>query len=483
MAKNKSGGGGNEANEVKAIMTAAKKGDHNFALFRGDTGFVFKAHKTKSMSAMRKAAKDDGATPKGAVGVLKVEGKTAYLTVEDPDSTPANFAKAFRKHLNTLKIKMQVVLKAANGDVIDAASDETDGEATDLSTDSEDVLAKIVVAFEAYKPTLTSSLPNAPDGLKAKIKQAIVFFQKAVSAKSPAKAKQALDAIKTLVSTISDTGAIASNVAAAVDPAKLAALSPKITEWETKATGDPTFLRSAYGQMSKLRGALKSSIALIPPPPNIDELRVMKAKMDDLFYANVDQPPAAHGPECHGPGLTMDNQRDRIEKKVNPRTGAKAKNKVKSASNFTDKASYVEAELYARERALAKITSDGIVPPPKGGRPERLVIEATLLDVLGPDWAKSVQGVERFNLDKAGQVVGSVWEAGSTCKAIYDLLDDGSLRLVTLYPNPKTRAPAPIGATPPPVPAPAPAPTKPAPKRKRRKRNNRRNRSAQGKTT
>ncbi|MCL6285561.1 hypothetical protein M3P21_18685 [Ruegeria sp. 2012CJ41-6] len=433
-----------EAKEAATIIAAARKIRHNFALFHGKDDLIFKAHKSKNKSACRKMAKDDGAGAKGAVGALEVDGKIANLIVEDPDSTPANFAKTFRKYLSARGLKMQVRLLSEEGDVIDDGEEEAEEAASDappeLGDDIEQVLEKIAARFDAMKTPLVRSLNSAPTEYRDKIVKAVELYKKAMKAKSPDTALKALAAVNKLVMATPSPVRITDRLSrAGDDPEALGKLDSMVKTCAAQVTSDPAFMDRAFPEMRDMRKALKTAMNKKPPPSNLAELKAMKEALDTMFFDHVDKPPRAHGPECHGPGLTIPQQEDRILKKKNPRTGQKFKGKpVHKASNFLDKAAFVESQMALRTQALDHIDDNGIKPPPKGAKPVRLPpMQAKLVDVLGANWKTSVQGVKRKK--KKGQkdtCVDATWGPNSNCKAIYDLLDDGTLRLVTLYPNP-----------------------------------------------
>ncbi|MDP5216560.1 hypothetical protein Q5Y75_04970 [Ruegeria sp. 2205SS24-7] len=432
-----------EAKEVATIIAAARKVRHNFALFHGKDDLIFKAHKSKNKSACRKMAKDEGAGAKGAVGALEVDGKIANLFVEDPDSTPANFGKTFRKYLSARGQKMKVRLLSEDGDVIDDGEEEDEDSADtppELGDDIEQVLEKIAKHFEAMKTPLLRCLNSAPADYRERVVKAVELYKKAMKAKSPDTALKALAALRKLVAATPSPVIITDRLSSAGDDAEaLGKLDGLVKTCAAQVTSDPAFMDRAFPEMRDMRTALKTAMNKKPPPSNIAELKAMKETLDTMFYDHVDKPPRAHGPECHGPGLTIQQQEDRILKKQNPRTGKKFKGKpVHKASNFLDKAAFVESQMALRTQALDHIDDNGIKPPPEGGKPVRLPpMKAKLVDVLGPNWQSAVQGVKRKK--QKGQkdtCVDATWGPDSNCKAIYDLLDDGTLRLVTLYPNP-----------------------------------------------
>ncbi|MEW9921874.1 hypothetical protein AB2B41_19880 [Marimonas sp. MJW-29] len=461
-----------EAKEIKEILAASKQKPHSFALFHGPDDLIFHAHKTKSKSQMRQLCKADGASQKGAVGMLDgAAGTVIDLIVEDPDSTPANFAKAFRKFLQVRGISKKVRLLAEDGGVLDAGEDEEEGAAAaapdaapDIGEDIEVVLAKVLKAFEAMRTPLLRSLNSAPKDYKVKLDTALDLFKKAMKAKNPDAAKKTLVALNKLISATPSPVVIVDSIkAAGSDPEKLGKLDSLVKTCAAQVKSDPAFMDRAMPEMRDMRKALKEAMNKTPPPKNIDALKAMKQAMDDMFYDHVDKPPRSHGPEYHGPGLTRDNLEDRVMNQKNPRTGQPSHGAPAfSASSFLDKGAYVDSQMELRTKALKHIDDTGLKPPAKGSRPVRLpAMDAKLKDVLGNNWQTFVHGVKKKTRNnRPDECVDANWGPDSLCRAIYDLLDDGTLRLVTLYPKPVA----------PPAPPPAPRPANPRPRRNRRRR-------------
>ena len=477
-----------EGKEIKEILSAAKQTPHSFALFHGPDDLIFHAHKTKSKSQMRQLCKADGASQKGAVGMLDGSAGTVIdLVVEDPDSTPANFAKAFRKFLQVRGISKKVRLISEDGGVLDDGEDPEDAsdpsgggaaaksadDAPDIGDDIDIVIARLRKAFEAMGTPLVRSLKSAPKSYKVKLDSAIDLFRKAMKAKNPDQAKKALLALNKLVNATPSVVRIDDQVkAAAGDPEKLGKLDGMVNACKAQsATAEgEAFINGALPELKALRGALKDAIDKDPPPANIDDLKTMKAAMDDMFYDRQNKPPRQHGPQMHGPGLTTANLEDRIKRRRNPRTGERMRGpKVYSASSFTDKGAYVDCQIAMREKAL-KIVEDGTVTKPEEGEgPVRLPpIIGKLSEVIGPNWETAVQGVKQRK--RAGQKVYELatWGPDSLCEAFYDLTSDGTLELVTLYPSAVAPPPAPAPVVAPPQPQPRPA--NPRPRRRRRRR-------------
>ena len=450
MAKKSKSELAEEGKAISETLKAARKAPHNFALFHGKDDLIFVAHRTKNKSAVRQIAKSEGATAKGAVGALLVNGKVADLIVEDPDSTPANFAKVFRKFLIARGIGMKVRLLSETGDVLDDGDEEEENGASgpdELSEDIEVELARIARHFDGIKLGLVRSLNSAPSEFRDKIAKAVSIYKKAIETKNADAALSALKAVNVLVTATPSTVRIHDGLkGAGEDPQKLEKLAGLVKSCAARVQTEPAFLDDAFPEMRDMRAALKAALAKTPAPANAAALLAMKEAMDTMFYDHVDKPPKAHGPQCHGPGLSLKAQEDRILKKKNPRTGKPFKGKpVHKASNFTDKAAFVETETALRTKALDQMDKAKIQPPPKGGKPVRLApVEVKLSDVLGTTWQTMVQGVKRKQTKGSpDSCVPASWGPDSTGKAIYDLLADGTLRLVTLYPNPIVTQPVP----------------------------------------
>jgi hypothetical protein len=340
----------------------------------------------------------------------------------------------------------------------------------DIGEDIDIVIGRLRKAFEAMGTPLVRSLNSAPRNYKVKLDTAIDLFRKAMKAKNPDQAKKALLALNKLVNATPSVVRIDDQVkSAAGDPEKLGKLEGMVNACKAQsATAEgEAFINGALPELKALRGALKDAIDKDPPPANIDDLKTMKAAMDDMFYDRQNRPPHQHGPQMHGPGLTTANLEDRIKRRKNPRTGERMRGpKVYSASSFTDKGAYVDCQIAMGEKAL-KIVEDGTVTKPDEGEdPVRLPpITGKLSEVIGPNWQTAVQGVKEKK--RAGQKVYELanWGPESLCEAFYDLTSDGTLELVTLYPS---------AVAPPPAPAPVAAPPQPRPANPRPRRNRRR---------
>ncbi len=104
------------------------------------------------------------------------------------------------------------------------------------------------------------------------------------------------------------------------------------------------------------------------------------------------------------------------------------------ASRITSEASYVAADAYLRRssafsdaysRSLARI----------GKAPQRFRLALPIEDVLGPDFARSVEGVRRADDLGASRDWVDVDYRNGRVVAVYELGLDGQVRLITLYPE------------------------------------------------
>jgi hypothetical protein len=303
-------------------------------------------------------------------------------------------------------------------------------------------LAALAKVLKAITPSLKSSLKTAPAEYKKKLATSVQTYQAAITGKETESATAELIKLRKLVASTPSATRVSEEMAAAGDdPEKLAKLDGIAQSCAARVKSEPAFLDTAYPELRDMRTALKDAMAKVPPPANIAALLKMKEDMDAMFYDHVDKPPRSHGPEFHGPGLTVANLEDRVMNNNNPRSGGRAHgNPTFSASNFKDKGDYVDTQMALRTKALAHIKSSGMT---KGRRPQRLpAMEGKLQDVLGAGWESAVQGVKKkTRRNRPAECVAANWGPDSICVAFYDLMPDGSLRLVTLYP--KAVAPVP----------------------------------------
>lgn len=103
-----------EGKVISALITATKKNPHSFAMLLGKSGYVLEAHKTKSVSAMKVAAKAAGGGTKGAWG--KMSAGTNVVIFECIDVPPSTFQKDAKKFFAERGHSTKVEVREAGAD-------------------------------------------------------------------------------------------------------------------------------------------------------------------------------------------------------------------------------------------------------------------------------------------------------------------------------------------------------------------------------
>lgn len=428
-----------EGKAAAAILTAARKSRHNFALFHGKDDLIFKADKLKNKSAVRQMAKAEGATAKGAVGALEVKGKVVDLIVEDPESTPANFAKTFKKYLSLRGHSMKVRLLSEAGDVIDTGDEDEDGSPQDaaLGEDVEDAIAAILKAFDQIKVPYVRAINSAPPEYGKKLREAGARFKQSIDKQQVDIAKKILAALVKAMQKTPSIARVVDVLADKDDPAKLARTDGLVDALIERRDDDPTFRKDAKPEMKELRSALKVALAKVPPPPEAATLLAIKKKLDAAFLEDLAE--EGHGPQRHEGAVTKPQLTSRAFSKHDPMTGTTTDGVHggthkcgKHATRFKTPGAYVDADeamradpAYSTEKAASATRGE-----------TRFAVTLTLQQVMGPGYEAELEGVTRLGSNNHPTGTADTVFTGGTLKAIYDVLPDGSVVLVTMYPNP-----------------------------------------------
>lgn len=109
MAKKSANDWKAEGADLKKLLDAAKKKDHNCAVFICSEGVAIEADPRLSADNLaKKAKKRDGATPNGVTGVLKVTGSNMQITcLSEP---PGSLEPKLKQYLAKVGLKMKPVL-------------------------------------------------------------------------------------------------------------------------------------------------------------------------------------------------------------------------------------------------------------------------------------------------------------------------------------------------------------------------------------
>lgn len=126
-----------EGKALSDILATARKMPMNVAMLSGKEGLVIEAHKSKSVDAMRKAARSNGGGAKGVWGTLTVSGK--QLTIECDELPAGSFDKIIRKHFSERGQNIQAEIRLREDGVPEKAAPAEAGPQTDDDEDDEDV--------------------------------------------------------------------------------------------------------------------------------------------------------------------------------------------------------------------------------------------------------------------------------------------------------------------------------------------------------
>lgn len=148
-----------------------------------------------------------------------------------------------------------------------------------------------------------------------------------------------------------------------------------------------------------------------------------------------------HGPQRHEGAVTRQMLIDRVLHGIDPMTGTTADGDragslhvaPRTATRTTSETAYVAAESYirrtveyrdAREIAMSFVEVDRL----------RFEVDLPIRDVLGPDFALSVEGVRRLGSLRNPQGIQSIDFTNGFVRAVFELVPHGEPRLVTLFP-------------------------------------------------
>ncbi|QYK40992.1 MAG: glycoside hydrolase family 19 protein [Paracoccaceae bacterium] len=132
--------------DLGEIIKAAKRRPQSCAMLIGPDGPVIEAHPKKPVEMMRRAAKARGGGPKGAQGILTVEGKCLTLTCEN-DDVPASLPRMVRRFLAGQGFPLKVAFVLPSGGRME---------------DGEDEVAALAEEPPVAAPPAASAAPAAP---------------------------------------------------------------------------------------------------------------------------------------------------------------------------------------------------------------------------------------------------------------------------------------------------------------------------------
>jgi hypothetical protein len=448
-----------EGKALNTDITAVRsKGAHNFAVYLADEGVIAMFDKVKSADALRTAAKKaEGATSKGAVGTVTVEGKDILLKCAEGETPPPKLGKAFKKHLKERGLAFKVVLVDATDKVLEADEEEAvtppDPTATTAPPDATDVPRptavpnpdngikdKLEKAFEKIRTHLIDALKAAPVDYQPKLKTPALAYSNAMKAQDYETALAELGKLRAAIVKTPSVERLTQQLTEKADPAKLVAMKDLMDGIVKRAGAEPDFDKSAKPLMKEMRAALKVALAAKPGPTGADltTLTDMKKQMDDTFLAYLAT--EGHGPQRHEGGVTKVQLTDRAWSKKDPMTGTTVDGAHggthrcgKTAARIKEAGVYVDAEETFRASPLFTTNKSGATSRGE----DRFEVKLPIKDVLGDTYKTVVEGVTVQGSNKYPTGTADTDFTDGFVIAVYDIASDGTITLMTMYPDPK----------------------------------------------
>lgn len=448
------------ASEIQMVRS---KGPLNFALVLAEDGVAVRFDKVKSPEALFNLVKKaDGATSRGTAGTAEMDGKIIVLTCAAGGwEAPPKLGKAFKRHLKVRGLAFKVRLQGAVVEEDDGEDDPgTEGgtgstpEAPESPPDTTGVPRpgsppnpdnglkdKLQKAFEKIRPRLLDALASCPPDYKSKLSGPATVFAKAMKEEKYETALAALGLLRKALVAAPTENELAEQLKEADDATKLAGMADLIDGLLARKGGDGDFGKTIKPRLREARTKLKSALAATPAPDGstLEALRKIKTQLDQAFLADLKS--EGHGPQRHEGDVTKAQLADRAMYKKDPMTGTtsdgahpgKTHKCGKVATRITDPGVYVDADETIRALPGFKTLKDDPVTVSEG----RFEIEIPIEDALGGKFASHVEGVRVLGSNKHPTGTEDVDFTGGTVIAVYDRAPDGTVTLLTLYPNPK----------------------------------------------
>lgn len=437
-----------EGKALSSALADVRKTEHSFALYLGADGPAFVVHKTKDPNALRVQAKQESGGSQGAVGKATVDGKLLKLKLAEGESPPAKLGRAFKMHLKQRGIAFKIELLDASGKLLEGDEEDTpatEGEDSTAPTPDpdpgdKDLRQKLEAAFAKMVPLIRDAKTRVSEKQFAALSEQVKIFREALEAEEYPKALAALNNIRSGFVKVTKPEHVTDapkDESGGVVVADLLEKIGTVNTVVTKIESDPSFFGKAKTQLAALRTSLKTAIASNPSPEDLAKLTKMKEKLDGVFLNDLKT--QGHGPQRHEGDVTTKQLTDRSTKGFDPMTGTTVDGVTggthkfnRHATRFLDPGDYVDAEITMRESQAFKDEEKRATTAGES----RVVVKLPVETVLGTDFAKKLEGVTRDGSVK--NLIGSHATnfAGGTMIAIYDKQTDGSVKLVTMYPEP-----------------------------------------------
>ncbi|MEZ5731779.1 MAG: hypothetical protein R3D97_05585 [Paracoccaceae bacterium] len=184
-------------------------------------------------------------------------------------------------------------------------------------------------------------------------------------------------------------------------------------------------------------------IALRSATARLDELVALRRTTVSSYVARrfSELTAQGHGPQRHEGSVTRQMLIDRVLRGIDPMTGTRVDAvtgrlhlAVRIASRITNEADFVAAESFIRKSAAYRYARDEAVARIGQRRITRFEVSLPIADVLGPDFASSVEGVRRIGSVQNPSGVSPIDFGGGRVVAVFEIGLDGEPALVTMYP-------------------------------------------------
>ena len=441
-----------EAKVLKAMIAQARKKALNFALYIGKEDLVLHSDLMKPVTALRTAAQKEAGGKRGTIGVLTAEGKEITLTCAESEAPPSKLAKLFKKHLMVRGIPAKVLIVLPSGETQDSdAEDGGDTDATPAATSSsapetatetvaaDSLEAKLKKAWAKAQPVLKKILTSAPTDHADLLKESGRRFLQAMKDGDFDAAFAALTELRKDIARTPSTERLTDALTSKDDPKKLSAMVPLLVSVLKRGAQDVAFKADAKPLLRDMRKAAKDAMASGSMDAETKtRIEAMKKTLDTTFLAYLAE--EGHGPQRHEGAVTKAQLKDRAVSGKDPMTGTTTDGVhsgthkySRHATRFKDPGDYVDADDTIR--AHADFTANKAASITQGDT--RFSVTMALSDVLGSGYADKLEGVSRIG--SANNPTGDQETdfTDGVLKAVYERHSDGSVTLLTMYPNPK----------------------------------------------
>lgn len=173
------------AEEITALMAAARRMPHNFVMMKTKDGVAIEAHKTKEVQSLVPLVKAKGGMPAiGCSGIMTVQGRLIDLAVDDPD-VPGTLPLLAKRYFKSIGVMAKVQITLPGGEVIGDGEegDEDEGEQDGVPPDAPPVSGETVAdSGDERKAALKERLQNLLPAIRAASEKAVPGVDRLVQA-------------------------------------------------------------------------------------------------------------------------------------------------------------------------------------------------------------------------------------------------------------------------------------------------------------